>query len=74
MTCVAVIYYSANGSVHALAQAAGDGAEGADADGNGRLDEDRLYQLVRQPGAVQERTFEITFHAGGVEAYGFTFG
>ena len=46
----------------------------ADADGNGHLDEDRLYQLVRQPGAVEERTFEITFHAGGVEAYVFTFG
>ena len=45
-----------------------------DADGNGQLDEDRLYQLVRQPGAVEERTFEITFHAGGVEAYVFTFG
>ena len=46
----------------------------ADADGNGHLDEDRMYQLVRQPGAVQERTFEITFHEGGVEAYVFTFG
>ena len=46
----------------------------ADADGNGHLDEDRLYQLVRQPGAVEERTFEITFDAGGVEAYVFTFG
>ena len=46
----------------------------ADAGGNGHLDEDRLYQLVRQPGAVDERTFEITFHAGGVEAYVFTFG
>jgi thiol-disulfide isomerase/thioredoxin len=46
----------------------------ADADGNGHLDEDRLYQLVRQPEAVEERTFEITFHAGGVEAYVFTFG
>jgi thiol-disulfide isomerase/thioredoxin len=46
----------------------------ADADGNGQLDEDRMYQLVRQAGAVQERTFEITFHAGGVEAYVFTFG
>ena len=45
-----------------------------DADGNGHLDEDRLYQLVRQPGHVEERTFEITFHAGGVEAYVFTFG
>ena len=46
----------------------------ADADGNGQLDEDRMYQLVRQPGAVEERTFEIAFHEGGVEAYVFTFG
>jgi thiol-disulfide isomerase/thioredoxin len=45
-----------------------------DADGNGHLDEDRMYQLVRQPGAVEERAFEITFHEGGVEAYVFTFG
>jgi Thioredoxin like C-terminal domain len=33
-----------------------------------------MYQLVRQPGAVEECTFEIAFHAGGVEAYVFTFG
>ena len=46
----------------------------ADADGNGHLEEDRLYQLVRQPGAVEERTFEITFQEAGVEAYVFTFG
>jgi thiol-disulfide isomerase/thioredoxin len=46
----------------------------ADAEGNGHLDEDRMYQLVRQPGAVEERTFEIVFHEGGVEAYVFTFG
>lgn len=46
----------------------------ADADGNGHLEDDRLYQLVRQPGAVEERTFEITFLEAGVEAYVFTFG
>jgi thiol-disulfide isomerase/thioredoxin len=34
----------------------------------------RLYQLVRQPGVVDERTFEITFLERGVEAYVFTFG
>jgi thiol-disulfide isomerase/thioredoxin len=51
-------------------------AHGADvdADGNGRLDDDRLYQLVRQPTMVDERTFEITFRDAGVEAYAFTFG
>jgi thiol-disulfide isomerase/thioredoxin len=46
----------------------------ADADGNGQLADDRLYQLVRQQGAVEERTFEITFEEAGVEAYVFTFG
>jgi thiol-disulfide isomerase/thioredoxin len=45
-----------------------------DADGNGQLDEDRMYQLVRQPAPVEERTFEITFDARGVEAYVLTFG
>ena len=45
-----------------------------DADGKGRLKEDRMYQLVRQPGTVEERTFEITFLEAGVEAYVFTFG
>jgi thiol-disulfide isomerase/thioredoxin len=34
----------------------------------------RLYQLVRQPGEVVERTFEITFLERGAEAYVFTFG
>jgi hypothetical protein len=33
-----------------------------------------MYQLVRQPVAVEERTFEITFQEGGVEAYVVTFG
>ena len=46
----------------------------ADADGNGHVEDDRLYQLVRQQEAVEERTFEITFKETGVEAYVFTFG
>jgi thiol-disulfide isomerase/thioredoxin len=45
-----------------------------DSDGNGVLDDDRLYQLVRQPAAVEEHTFEIAFDEPGVEAYVFTFG
>ncbi|HEV3477860.1 MAG TPA: redoxin domain-containing protein [Gaiellaceae bacterium] len=51
-------------------------AHGADVDvdGNGALDDDRLYQLVREPGPVEERTFTIAFQAPGVEAYVFTFG
>ena len=45
-----------------------------DAAGNGILAEPRLYQLVREPGKVRERTFQITFDAAGAEAYVFTFG
>jgi thiol-disulfide isomerase/thioredoxin len=45
-----------------------------DADGNGVVDEPRMYQLVRQPGGAAERTFEITFLDAGVRAYVFTFG
>ena len=39
-----------------------------------RSSEQRLYQLVREPGSITDRTFEITFLAPGVEAYVFTFG
>jgi thiol-disulfide isomerase/thioredoxin len=51
-------------------------AHGLDVDdeGNGSVSEPRLYQLIRQPGAVAERTFEITFLDPGIEAYAFTFG
>jgi len=45
-----------------------------DAEGHGRLDEPRMYQLIRQRDALQERTFEITFLAPGARAYVFTFG
>jgi hypothetical protein len=45
-----------------------------DEDGNGLLRDGRLYQLVRQHGAVRERTLEITFLDAGPEAYAFTFG
>jgi hypothetical protein len=34
----------------------------------------RLYQLVREPGSITDRTFEIAFLDAGVEAYVFTFG
>ena len=51
-------------------------AHGSDVDdqGNGTVTEPRLYQLIRQPGPVAERTFEITFLDPGVQAYAFTFG
>jgi thiol-disulfide isomerase/thioredoxin len=51
-------------------------SHGVDVDeqGDGVLREGRLYQLVRQHGAVRERTVEITFLEPGAEAYAFTFG
>jgi thiol-disulfide isomerase/thioredoxin len=45
-----------------------------DEDGNGLLEDGRMYQLVRQHGTVRERTLEITFFEAGAEAYVFTFG
>ncbi|MFA1625520.1 cytochrome c biogenesis protein DipZ [Rhizobium mongolense] len=45
-----------------------------DADGQGTVMSTKLYQLVRQSGDVEERTFEIRFLDPGVEAYAFTFG
>jgi hypothetical protein len=51
-------------------------AQGIDVDerGNGKVDEPRLYQLIRQPGTVAEHTIEITFTDPGVQVYAFTFG
>ncbi|MCS3416433.1 cytochrome c biogenesis protein CcdA/thiol-disulfide isomerase/thioredoxin [Pseudomonas sp. BIGb0450] len=56
-------------------QAPGD-AHGTDVapDGSGTVTEQRLYQLVRQPGAVKDRTFTIEFLDPQVAAYAFTFG
>ena len=42
--------------------------------GNGTIAEFRLYQLVRQPGTVSDRTFEVTFLDPGARVYVFTFG
>jgi thiol-disulfide isomerase/thioredoxin len=51
-------------------------AHGADLDhqGHGAVTEQRLYQLIRQPEPVIERTFQITFPDPGAQAYSFTFG
>jgi thiol-disulfide isomerase/thioredoxin len=51
-------------------------SHGVDIDdqGNGVLDEGRLYQLVRQAGEVRERTVAITFLQPGARAHVFTFG
>ena len=45
-----------------------------DADGNGEVTTQRLYQLVRANGTVADHTFEIHFLDPGVQAYAFTFG
>ena len=51
-------------------------AHGGDVDdqGRGTVTEQRLYQLVRQPLPIADRTFEIEFLDPGAEAYAFTFG
>jgi cytochrome c biogenesis protein CcdA/thiol-disulfide isomerase/thioredoxin len=56
-------------------KAPGD-AHGTDVapDGSGSVTEQRLYQLVRQPDGVTDRTFSIEFLDPGVSAYAFTFG
>ncbi len=45
-----------------------------DADGTGLVTGHRLYQLIRQKGPIEDRTFEIQFLDPGVEAFAFTFG
>ena len=56
-------------------QAPGD-AHGTDVDeqGHGTVSDQRLYQLIRQPGHIADRQFEIAFLDAGVEAFAFTFG
>jgi hypothetical protein len=51
-------------------------ARGADVDeqGAGTIVDQRLHQLIRQPGPIADRTFEIAFLDAGAEAFAFTFG
>jgi thiol-disulfide isomerase/thioredoxin len=58
-----------------------DGAPPGDAhgvdvapDGTGVIQEPRLYQLIRQQGRVEDRTFKIEFLDAGADAFDFTFG
>jgi hypothetical protein len=51
-----------------------DHGEDVDGPGNGVVKEYRLYQLIRQKGKVEDRTFQIEFLDPGVEAFAFTFG
>ena len=45
-----------------------------DADGNGTLKDQRMYQLIRQSGPIEDRTFEVEFLDPGAGAFSFTFG
>lgn len=45
-----------------------------DSNGHGTVQEHRLYQLIRQKGPVEDRTFTIEFLDPGVQAFAFTFG
>jgi thiol-disulfide isomerase/thioredoxin len=45
-----------------------------DAQGNGVVTAYRLYQLVRQKGAITDHVFTIEFEEPGVQAFSFTFG
>jgi thiol-disulfide isomerase/thioredoxin len=45
-----------------------------DAEGNGVVTEQRLYQLIRQQGDVTDHIFTIEFEDPGVQAFSFTFG
>ena len=51
-------------------------AHGLDVDeeGNGLADYQRMYQLIRQSGSIEDRLFKIEFLDSGVEAFVFTFG
>ena len=51
-----------------------DHGSDTDASGAGTVQSHRLYQLIRQKGAVEDRTFEIEFLDPGVQAFAFTFG
>jgi hypothetical protein len=45
-----------------------------DAEGRGRITDQRLYQLIRQKKVADDRTFEIEFLDPGAQAFSFTFG
>lgn len=45
-----------------------------DAQGNGVIREQRLYQLIRQDGEIGDHIFRIEFQDAGAEAFAFTFG
>jgi cytochrome c biogenesis protein CcdA/thiol-disulfide isomerase/thioredoxin len=60
-------------TIDGAAPAASHGSD-VDADGQGTVTSERLYQLLRQSGDIADHTFEIRFLDPGVQAYAFTFG
>ena len=60
-------------TIDGAAPATSHGAD-VDADGQGIVTGQRLYQLIRQSGGVSDHTFKIEFLDPGVAAYAFTFG
>ena len=53
-----------------------DDAHGSDVDAEGRgvVRDQNTYQLIRQPGPIDDHRFEIEFLDAGVEVFCFTFG
>ena len=51
-----------------------DAGVDTNAAGIGAVNGQRLYQLVRQDGAIEDKTFTIEFLDPGVDAFSFTFG
>ena len=51
-------------------------ARGVDVDeqGYGTVTEQRMYTLIRQPGLIADRQFEIEFLGSGAEIFAFAFG
>lgn len=45
-----------------------------DSDGYGMVNEQRMYQLIRQPGSITDQEFQIEFLDKDVEVFDFTFG
>ncbi len=60
-------------TIDGMAPGASHGSD-IDADGQGTVTSERLYQLLRQGGDIADHTFEIRFLDPGVQAYAFTFG
>jgi cytochrome c biogenesis protein CcdA/thiol-disulfide isomerase/thioredoxin len=60
-------------TIDGAAPGANHGAD-TDANGDGVVTDQRLYQLIRQQGQIADHTFEIHFLDPGAQAYAFTFG